>query len=285
VTAIVLPRYQANLPPGPGREAFAVNCLSCHSTRYITMQPKMTAVKWEESVRKMMKTYAAPIAEDQVQPIVQYLMAAKEGGDGSSWETPAAIVTTPSVTAASTDWPGNATHGQALYTQNCASCHGADGKSNTPAAATQLPRPTDLTSGRFTAAAIAASITHGVPGTAMPAAAIHSGDDVNDVVAYVQQFEPHESAATLPSGDDVKDLFAKNCASCHGATGMGDGVAAPPLARTPANFHARQPTVTHAISVVADGVPGTAMPAWKTKLSESQRAKLAGYVHAFYEGR
>src|SRR3954468_1094967 len=81
VTAIVLPRYQANLPPGPGREAFAVNCLSCHSSRYITMQPPMTAAKWEENVRKMMKTYAAPIAEEQVQPIVQYLTAAKEGGD------------------------------------------------------------------------------------------------------------------------------------------------------------------------------------------------------------
>ena len=36
VVMIVLPRYQANLPDGPGRETFAVACLSCHSARYIT---------------------------------------------------------------------------------------------------------------------------------------------------------------------------------------------------------------------------------------------------------
>src|SRR5207253_2227541 len=73
---IDLPHYQANLPPAPGRDAFAVACMACHTTRYITTQPPLTPAKWEESVRKMMKVYAAPIAEDQVQPIVQYIVAA-----------------------------------------------------------------------------------------------------------------------------------------------------------------------------------------------------------------
>lgn len=35
--------------------------------------------------------------------------------------------------------------GQKLYTQYCASCHGADGKGNGPAAAKLTPKPTDLT--------------------------------------------------------------------------------------------------------------------------------------------
>ena len=35
--------------------------------------------------------------------------------------------------------------GQKLYTQYCASCHGADGKGNGPAAAKLNPKPTDLT--------------------------------------------------------------------------------------------------------------------------------------------
>src|SRR5436305_8947308 len=30
---IALPHYQANLPDAPGRDAFAVGCLSCHTTR------------------------------------------------------------------------------------------------------------------------------------------------------------------------------------------------------------------------------------------------------------
>src|SRR5437016_13853638 len=85
VRQISLPIYQANLPPAPGREVFAVACLSCHSERYISMQPPMIAAKWEESVRKMMKTYAAPVAEDQVAVIVQYVLATKESGMASGW--------------------------------------------------------------------------------------------------------------------------------------------------------------------------------------------------------
>ena len=286
VTAIVLPRYQAALPPGPGREAFAVACLSCHSTRYITMQPKMTAAKWEESVRKMIKTYAAPIAEDQVQPIVQYLVAAKEGGDGSSWETPAVIVTTPAVTGEAVQRRADPARGQMLYAQSCASCHGTDGRPNTPAAATMIPRPTDLTSGSFAAEAIAASVTHGVPGTAMPAAAIHSPDEISDVVAYVQRFQPPPGAAPTPTAaDSARQLFAKNCVGCHGAAGAGDGIAAPPLARVPANFHQRQPTREQAMRAITDGVPGTAMAAWKSKLSDPDRNALAEYVRSFYAER
>jgi cbb3-type cytochrome c oxidase subunit III len=233
----------------------------------------------------MIKTYAAPIAEDQVQPIVQYLVAAKESGDGRSWETAAVVVAKPEVSAAAIDRPGDANHGRALYMQSCASCHGADGRGQTQAAANQLPKPTDLTSGRFAAQAIAASITRGVPGTAMPRAAVHSGDDLGDLVTFVQRFEPHESSGTASPTADVKDLFARNCAGCHGATGMGDGIAAPPLARPPANFHQRRPTLDQATRVISDGVPGTAMAAWKSKLTESQRMALAEYVRTLYDGR
>src|ERR1051325_729480 len=74
VHAIELPRYQPNLPAAPERDVFAVACLSCHSARYVTMQPPMTAAKWEESVRKMIKTFGAPITEQQVPQIVQYIM-------------------------------------------------------------------------------------------------------------------------------------------------------------------------------------------------------------------
>jgi mono/diheme cytochrome c family protein len=36
--------------------------------------------------------------------------------------------------------------------------------------------------------------------------------------------------------------------------------------------------------VTTDGVPGTAMAAWKTKLSDAQRAALADYVRSLYVG-
>ena len=284
VHTIALPHYQANLPAGPGRDAFAVSCLSCHSTRYITMQPPLNQAKWEESVRKMVKTYGAPIAEEQVVPIAQYLVAARQADPGA-WESLA--VTAPadrSEIKLSSSGSADAKRGAALYAQHCASCHGADGRSNTVAAGPLLPRPTDLTSGRYTAEAIAAAVVRGVRGTAMPAFPTLGPEDVRDVSYYTKQLEPHPAdGESSGSPDEAKKLYTVNCASCHGPTGAGDGPAAPPLARVPANFHARQPTAERAADVITNGVPGTAMPAWKTKLAEPQRAALAGYIRTFYE--
>jgi mono/diheme cytochrome c family protein len=292
VVTIALPRYQATLPDGPGRDTFAVACLSCHSSRYITTQPPLSAAKWEESVRKMVKTYSAPIAEEQVQPIVQYLMAAKENGPpGASWETVAVASTAVGEAVASaalaSDTPVDLSRGAALYALNCASCHGDDGKGNTPAVRAQnmLPRPSDLTAGQYAPPLIARAIAQGVPGTAMPTTLKMQGEDLRNLTAFTKRFAPtpvHVAAAT-PAGDEPKTLFARNCASCHGASGMGDGPAAPPLARPPANFHLRQPGADQAAKIIAEGVPGTAMPPWKAKLTEPQRAALAEYVRSFYE--
>src|SRR5438128_1040798 len=59
VSAITLPRYQFDLPAAPGRDVFAVACVSCHSSRYVTNQPPLSAAKWDEEVRKMIKNYGA----------------------------------------------------------------------------------------------------------------------------------------------------------------------------------------------------------------------------------
>jgi len=263
---------------------FAVACLSCHSTRYITMQPPLNQAKWEESVRKMAKTYGAPIAEEQVVPIAQYLVAARQA-DPSAWETLAVTPPKTSVDAAVLRSQADAKHGETLYAQHCASCHGGDGKSNTVAAQPQLPRPTDLTSGRFTAEAIAAAVVRGVRGTAMPAFPTLGPTDVRDLTYYTQQFSPRgdDGGSPAASAEDGKKLYAANCASCHGPTGAGDGFAAPPLARMPANFHARQPSADRAVDVISNGVAGTAMPGWKVKLTEPQRAAVAAYIRGFYE--
>jgi len=279
---IALPRYQANLPDAPGREAFATACLTCHSSRYITTQPPMTAAKWEESVKKMIATYHAPIAEDQIPLIVQYIVAARENGPrGATWDTPIAVPAPMPVDLKLGG--GNADHGRQLYVERCASCHGVTGNAQTPAAATMLPRPTDLTTGRFADERIAQAIIQGMPGTAMPGYATLSNSDVNDLVAYTGQFAPPPQAGNASAPADAKALFATNCVSCHGAEGKGDGVAAAPLARPPANFHLRQPTVDQANRAITNGVPGTAMAAWKSRLNDTQRAALAAYVRTLYQ--
>jgi mono/diheme cytochrome c family protein len=151
-----------------------------------------------------------------------------------------------------------------------------------------LPRPTDLTSGRFAPQAIAAAIVSGVRGTAMPAFPTLSQSDVGDVVAFTTSLFPEASAS--PSGNapfesqiaQGKTLFQQECVSCHGPEGTGNGYAAPPLARVPANFHLRQPGLQVAIDAITSGVPGTAMPAWKEKFTQPQREALASYVRTLF---
>jgi hypothetical protein len=49
-------------------------CSSCHSLDYIVMNSAFLArAGWDAEVRKMMKVMGAPVAENDVAPIVEYL--------------------------------------------------------------------------------------------------------------------------------------------------------------------------------------------------------------------
>jgi len=51
-----------------------LRCSTCHSLDYIVMNsPFLTRVAWEAEVRKMLKVMGAPIPENDVAPIVDYL--------------------------------------------------------------------------------------------------------------------------------------------------------------------------------------------------------------------
>ena len=62
-----------DLAAGDGRQYIQIHCNTCHSPRYITMQPPMPAADWESEVNKMIKTYGANIPEDAVAKIIAYL--------------------------------------------------------------------------------------------------------------------------------------------------------------------------------------------------------------------
>ena len=64
------------IPPGPFLDLFQSNCSTCHTVRYVTMQPKLTEKKWTEEVAKMVKVFGAPIKDEQAAQIVQYLVQA-----------------------------------------------------------------------------------------------------------------------------------------------------------------------------------------------------------------
>ena len=62
------------LKDGPGKKLVEANCTMCHSLDYIQMNsPFLDRKGWEASVNKMIKAMGAPIAEGDVQNIVDYL--------------------------------------------------------------------------------------------------------------------------------------------------------------------------------------------------------------------
>jgi sulfite dehydrogenase (cytochrome) subunit B len=65
----------AALRPGPGAETARQQCVACHSTDYIVMQPRGTAKQWEAVVTKMVKVFGAPVSEQDAKTIVEYLAA------------------------------------------------------------------------------------------------------------------------------------------------------------------------------------------------------------------
>lgn len=81
-----------------------------------------------------------------------------------------------------------------------------------------------------------------------------------------------------------KALFETNCATCHGATGRGDGPAAKGLVPPPANIAAviRMPIASDAFldwTISEGGIPvQSAMPPFKTVLSKEDIWKLELYL-------
>jgi hypothetical protein len=64
-----------DLTPGDGLQDARIYCGTCHSPRYITMQPPLPAATWEAEVNKMNKTFGAGIPVENTQKIILYLQA------------------------------------------------------------------------------------------------------------------------------------------------------------------------------------------------------------------
>jgi hypothetical protein len=69
------PQYAVELAEGEGRAETAAFCNSCHSSRYITMQPPLPAAAWDAEVTKMRKAFGAPISDASAALITKYLQA------------------------------------------------------------------------------------------------------------------------------------------------------------------------------------------------------------------
>ena len=123
-----------------------------------------------------------------------------------------------------------------------------------------------------------------------------TNQDVWDLVAWVWQ-----SNITPEEIQTGKDLFASNCAACHGENGAGDGVFADQLVvssgnansdqamgvqtKRPADFtdptHMLSTSPAHLQGKVIRGGMGTGMPYWGPIFTEHQLWALVAYLWTF----
>jgi mono/diheme cytochrome c family protein len=77
-------------------------------------------------------------------------------------------------------------------------------------------------------------------------------------------------------------MFTMHCATCHGETGKGDGPLGLVLNPRPADLsqHAVPGVHTDAqlYEWITNGFPGSAMPAWKSRLSDTDRWNLVNFI-------
>ncbi len=113
-------------------------------------------------------------------------------------------------------------------------------------------------------------------------------DDVWNVVAYVWQFSVRQESLPSELGfPQIRTLFGRNCATCHGKEGFGDGPNAKFLVPPPRNFHRQDFMVTVAnerlFRSITEGRPGTAMPPWgQLGVTDDQRRQLIDFIRSSF---
>jgi mono/diheme cytochrome c family protein len=172
----------------------------------------------------------------------------------------------------------------------CAGCHGERGDGKPASGLTLKPPALDLTGFRLSEAFIRKVLQEGVPGTGMAAWKALPPDELNAITSYTstlaraEGLPPQErvaSDATLREAG--RRIYTVHCASCHGESGQGDGPEATRHRPPPANFAEMRPSFAAAARVIAEGVPGSAMPAWP-RLTRAEIQAVTAYIQSLYQG-
>ncbi|RMH44739.1 MAG: cytochrome-c oxidase, cbb3-type subunit III [Gammaproteobacteria bacterium] len=161
--------------------------------------------------------------------------------------------------------------GKRIFLNNCAVCHGSDGRGSPG-----FPNLTDndwLWGG--SPEQIVASITHGRQGN-MPAWKATLGDaGVEAMVSYVFKLSGRKHNASLAAEGEKK--FAMFCAACHGPDGKGNQAVGAPNLTDNIWLYGGSPAVIR--KTIAEGRSGR-MPAHKDILGEAKIHLVAAYVYS-----
>jgi cytochrome c oxidase cbb3-type subunit III len=181
------------------------------------------------------------------------------------------------------------TAGRIAFANNCQPCHGTNGEGRP--GYPNLADDTWLWGGKLDQ--IQQTILHGVRSgdpdahqSAMPRFGLDAmlkPEEIQQVSDYVYaDFYGHgDSGASAKDIAAGKELFAANCAVCHGDNGQGNqDVGAPPLKSQTHLYGDTRAAIVNQVSNPHMGV----MPAWNKRLDTATIRSLALFVHALGGG-
>jgi cytochrome c oxidase cbb3-type subunit 3 len=159
--------------------------------------------------------------------------------------------------------------GRRLFGNNCAMCHGSDGRG--------VPSFPNLTDGDWLYGGsyeqVLTSINQGRVGTMPPWGPVLGEEGVTEVTAYVQQLAGQEADPQLAAAG--KTRYDTLCIACHGVDGSGNqALGSPNLANNIWLYGGDAATIAESITA---GRAGN-MPAHENLLNEDRRRLLAAYV-------
>jgi len=182
--------------------------------------------------------------------------------------------------------------GEALYQDNCSSCHGRAGNGGV---GIPLSLPSFLKS--VPDSYLEKTIRYGRPGRVMPAYPYLSDAQIKAIVGHLREFakgDVPESLDVLIRGDikHGQKLFAQHCSSCHGANGEGGKGTGVTFSR-PRDLPVIAPAINNAgfllavtdsmiKSTLMNGREGTPMQSFlKAGLKEKDIDDIVSYVRSF----
>ena len=106
-------------------------------------------------------------------------------------------------------------------------------------------------------------------------------------VPFTARFATNPTPDTPETVAAGRGIYERLCLVCHGARGAGDGPAAFTMNPRPLDLRIHVPL--HAAGEhfhwISEGIPGTAMPGWRSTLSDTERWQLVRYIQSLAAAR
>mgnify|MGYP000333168204 CR=1 FL=1 len=167
-----------------------------------------------------------------------------------------------------------------LFAANCVACHGADGLGTGIAPALNDPAVREKS-----AEEINRVITYGSAGTLMAGwSNALTAEDISALTTLIQRWD-EVPLGTIPAPNVPipvteeslalgSQLFAANCARCHGPEGQGT----PRAPSLNVKSFLTQTSDLAIQQIITQGVPGTAMPAWGDRMTAAEIQAIVGFI-------